>query len=298
MTYRAAPHNIEAEQELLGAILVNNEAFGVVERLIEPEHFFEPIHQQIYVTAKLIRAGNLATPITLKCHLPTDLDIAGMSLGQYLARLCAEATTVINAPDFAKVVRNLAHRRTLMDIGEEMIDLAADGPVDFLPDVLAQEMIERIDEAVAARTETNIPRISIGEAARRAADKMCETMARDGAIGGITTGLTTLDNATNGLQRGDLVLLAGRPGMGKSGLMESSALKTAAAGFNCLIFSLEMGLISLAQRAISDLLYDSRDPIPYWKIGRGELDQQQAEKVVGASRDLGNLPLESSRCRP
>ncbi len=141
-----APHNIEAEQSLLGAILINNEAFGIVERLIEPEHFFEPIHERIYgVTAKLIRAGDLVTPITLKCHLPADLDIVGMSLEQYLARLCAEATTIINAPDFAKVVRDLAHRRTLMEVGEEMIAVAADGPIDFSPDVLAQEMIERID---------------------------------------------------------------------------------------------------------------------------------------------------------
>ena len=117
-------------------------------------------------------------------------------------------------------------------------------------------------------------------------------MARDGAIGGITTGLRTLDNATDGLQREDLFLLAGRPGMGKSALMGSSALKTAAGGYNCLIFSLEMGSISLAQRAISDLLYDSGDPIPYWKIARGELDQFQAEKVVEASRDLRKLPLQ------
>src|SRR5437868_2323468 len=99
MSAHAAPHNIHAEQALLGAIMINNDALGLVERLIEPEHFFEPIHQNIYgVTATLIRAGKLVTAITLKSHLPADLYIAGMSLGQYLARLCAEATTVINAP--------------------------------------------------------------------------------------------------------------------------------------------------------------------------------------------------------
>jgi replicative DNA helicase len=287
-----APHNIEAEQALLGAILINNDALGVVDRLIEPEHFFEPIHRKIYdVTAGLIRAGNVATPITLKSHLPADLDIAGMPLGQYLARLCAEATTIINSPDYAKSIRDLAHRRELIAIGEDMQAIAADGGPDVPPDKLAQTTIERIDEIVAIRTETYVPRVSIGEAAAQAANKMCEVMARKGAIGGITAGLKTLDNMTDGLHRGDFVLLAGRPSMGKSGLMQSTALKTAAAGFNGLIFSLEMGSISLGSRAISDLLYDSRDPITYWKIARGELDDHQAQAVVDASRDLRELPL-------
>jgi replicative DNA helicase len=292
MSAHVAPHNIEAEQALLGAILNNNDALAVVDRLIEPEHFFEPIHEQIYsVITSLIRAGKLATPITLKCHLPADLDIAGMSLGRYLARLAAEATTVINAVDYAKTLRDLAHRRALMAIAEDMQAIAADAPVDFSPDALAQEMVERIDEIVATRTETHIPRITIGEAAAQAADKMSEVMARSGAIGGITTGLKTLDNMTDGLHRGDFVLLAGRPSMGKSGLMQSTALKTATAGFNCLIFSLEMGSISLGGRAISDLLYDSRNPISYWKIARGELDDHQAQTVVDASRDLRQVPL-------
>src|SRR4051812_20450724 len=97
------PHNIEAEQALLGAILVNNEAMHRVSDIVESEHFFEPIHQQIFDVARsLIRAGKLATPVTMKSFLPAALDIAGMTLGQYLPRLCAEATTIINAPDYAR----------------------------------------------------------------------------------------------------------------------------------------------------------------------------------------------------
>ena len=106
------PHNIEAEQGLLGAILINNEAYGVVSRLIEPETSSSRSIRKSTASRDLIRAGKLATPVTLKNYLPADLDIAGMSLNQYLARLCAEATTVINAPDYAKVIRDLAHRRT------------------------------------------------------------------------------------------------------------------------------------------------------------------------------------------
>src|SRR6185437_13646799 len=99
--FRSAPHNIEAEQALLGAILVNNEAFYRVSDFLEPKHFFEPIHQRIFELASgLVRAGKLATPVTLKTFLPADFDIAGLTVNQYLARLAAEATTIINAEDY------------------------------------------------------------------------------------------------------------------------------------------------------------------------------------------------------
>src|SRR5947199_391978 len=106
--FRAAPHNIEAEQALLGAILVNNEAFYRVSDFLEPAHFFEPIHQKIYeLASSLIRAGKVASPVTLKTFLPPDLDVAGMTPSQYLARLAAEATTVINAEDYGRTIADL-----------------------------------------------------------------------------------------------------------------------------------------------------------------------------------------------
>ena len=106
--FRTAPHNIEAEQALLGAILVNNEAFYRVSDFLEPKHFFEPIHQRIFESATgLVRAGKLATPVTLKTFLPADFDIAGLSVNQYLARLAAEATTIINAEDYGRTVYDL-----------------------------------------------------------------------------------------------------------------------------------------------------------------------------------------------
>src|SRR6266481_3031458 len=99
--YRNAPQNIEAEQAVLGAIIVNNEAFYRVSDFLEPEHFFEPLHQKIYKDiGSLVRAGKSASPITLKTFLPADLDIGGMNGSQYLARLATEATTVINAGDY------------------------------------------------------------------------------------------------------------------------------------------------------------------------------------------------------
>src|SRR6266513_5060073 len=132
--YRAAPHNIEAEQSLLGAILVNNEALYRVSDFLEPQHFFETIHRQIYDIARsLIRTGKLASPVTLKTFLPADVNIAGLTLPQYLARLAAEATTIINAADYGRAIYDLAIRRDLITIGEDMVNLAYEAPVDATP---------------------------------------------------------------------------------------------------------------------------------------------------------------------
>ena len=146
-TYRIAPHNIEAEQALLGAILVNNEAFYRVSDFLEPRHFFESVHQKIYeITASLIRAGKLASPVTLKTFLPADADIGGLTVSQYLARLAAEATTVINAADYGRTIYDLALRRSLILIGEDLVNEAYDAPVDSSP-------AKQIEEAErAART--------------------------------------------------------------------------------------------------------------------------------------------------
>ncbi|MGE3146048.1 MAG: DnaB-like helicase N-terminal domain-containing protein, partial [Pseudorhodoplanes sp.] len=132
--YRTAPHNIEAEQALLGALLVNNEAFYRVSDFLEPRHFFEPVHQKIFeLSGSLVRAGKVASPVTLKTFLPPDLDVSGLSISQYLARLAAEATTVINAADYGRTIYDLSTRRALITIGEEMVNEAYDAPVDFAP---------------------------------------------------------------------------------------------------------------------------------------------------------------------
>ena len=131
--YRTAPHNIEAEQSLLGAILVNNDAFYRVSDFLEPRHFFEPIHQHLYeVAGSLIRLNKIATPVTLKTFVPAETDIGGMTVAQYLARLAAEATTIINAQDYGRTIYDLALRRDLIRIGEDLVNEAFDSPVELL----------------------------------------------------------------------------------------------------------------------------------------------------------------------
>src|SRR5262245_45551692 len=150
--YRVAPHNIEVEQALLGAILVNNEAFYRVSDFLEALHFHEPLHQQIYQLASdLIRAGKVATPITLKTFLPAEIDIGGLNVSQYLARLAAEATTVINAADYGRTICDLSLRRNLIGIGEDMVNVAFEAPVDFAP----REQIEDAERRLYELAETN-----------------------------------------------------------------------------------------------------------------------------------------------
>ena len=142
--YRTPPHNIEAEQALLGAILVNNDAFDRVSDFLRSEHFCEEIHRRIFeIAGSLIRAGKLASPITLKTFLG-EHDVGGATVPQYLARLAAEATTVINANDYGRTIYDLAIRRELILIGEDTVNVAYDAPVDSSPREQIEEAERRL----------------------------------------------------------------------------------------------------------------------------------------------------------
>src|ERR671920_2169279 len=144
--YRVAPNNIDAEQALLGAILVNNDAYYRVSDFLEAGHFFVELHRKIFeVATALIKAGKVATPITLKTFLG-DHDVDGLTVSQYLARLAAEATTVINAEDYGRTIYDLAIRRNLIGIGEDMVNVAYDAPVDFAPRAQIEDAERRLYE--------------------------------------------------------------------------------------------------------------------------------------------------------
>jgi replicative DNA helicase len=287
------PHNIEAEQALLGAILVNNEAMHRVSDIVESEHFFEPIHQQIFDVARsLIRAGKLATPVTLKSFLPAELDIAGMTLAQYLSRLCAEATTIINAPDYARDIRGLYDRRMMIGIADDLRDISLDAPVDMPAAAVASQVIEQLDAIVTARAGSYTPASSFAEAMAETVANMTAAYQRAGEPTGIPTGLRSLDHKLGGLQRGDLIIIAGRPGMGKTALALGIALRSARAGYPALFFSQEMSARQLTDRAAADLLFNDRQSDPtYWQIAGGHVDEEQATRVFEA-RDLADtIPL-------
>jgi replicative DNA helicase len=300
--FRAPPHNIEAEQALLGAILVNNEAFYRVSDFLESKHFFEPIHQRIYELAGgLVRANKLATPVTLKTFLPSDLDIAGLSLNQYLARLAAEATTIINAEDFGRTVYDLSIRRNLIAIGEDMVNLAYDAPVDATPSSHIEDAERKLYEiAETGRYDSGFQRFA--QALTTAVDMAARAYQRDGSLSGLATGLTDLDSRMGGLQSSDLIILAGRPGMGKTALATNLAYNVAKAfaqgevradghretvnGGIVGFFSLEMSAEQLATRIIAE-----QTGIPSNKIRRGNIDEADFEKIKDVSIELQNLPF-------
>src|SRR6516225_2399786 len=300
-TYRAPPHNIEAEQALLGAILVNNEAFYRVSDFLEPKHFLEGIHQRIFeLSGSLIRAGKLATPVTLKTFLPSDLDIAGLTVNQYLARLAAEATTIINAEDYGRTIYDLSVRRDLITIGEDMVNLAYEAPVDATPQSHIEDAERKLFElAETGRYESGFQRFA--QALTTAVDMAAQAYQRDGSLSGLATGLTDLDSRMGGLQPSDLIILAGRPGMGKTALATNIAYNIAKAwagevradGHTATVnggivgfFSLEMSAEQLATRIISE-----QTGIPSNKIRRGLIGETDFENIKDVSIELQNLPF-------
>ena len=299
--YRTAPHNIEVEQALIGAILVNNEAYYRVSDFLEPRHFFEPTHQRIFELAiTLIRAGKVASPVTLKTFLPPDADIAGLTLSQYLARLAAEATTVINAQDYGRTISDLSLRRSLIVIGEDMVNVAFDAPVDFSPRNQIEDAERRLYElAEIGRYDGGFQRFAT--ALTTAVDMAARAYQRDGRLSGIATGLEDLDRQMGGLQPSDLIILAGRPGMGKTALATNLAYNVARAwrsetrpdgreetinGGIVGFFSLEMSAEQLATRIISE-----QTEIASYRIRRGEIDPSDFDRIAAVAREMQMLPL-------
>jgi replicative DNA helicase len=300
-TYRAPPHNIEAEQALLGAILVNNEAFYRVSDFLEPKHFLEGIHQRIFeITGGLIRAGKLATPVTLKTFLPSDLDIAGLTVNQYLARLAAEATTIINAEDYGRTIYDLSIRRDLITIGEDMVNLAYEAPVDATPQTHIEDAERKLFElAETGRFDTGFLRFT--QALTTAVDMAARAYQREERLSGLATGLRDLDKYMGGLQKSDLIVIAGRPGMGKTALATNIAYNVAHSfqpetkadgtveavdGGRVGFFSLEMSAEQLATRIISE-----QTEIASSTIRRGQITDADFEKIVAFSRTMQDLHL-------
>jgi replicative DNA helicase len=299
--YRTAPHNIDVEQALLGAVLVNNEAFYRVSDFLEPQHFYEPIHQKIFeLVSSLVRAGKVATPVTLKTFLPADIDIAGLTSVQYLARLAAEATTVINAADYGRTIYDLAIRRALIVVGEDMVNVAYDAPVDLGPQSQIEDAERRLYElAETGRYDGGFQRFS--QALTTAVDMAARAYQRDGKLSGVATGLRDLDRQMGGLQQSDLVILAGRPGMGKTALATNIAYNVAKAwqghvradgrvettnGGIVGFFSLEMSAEQLATRILSE-----QAEIPSYRIRRGEIDPSDFDRIAAIASEMETIPL-------
>ncbi|EHK52988.1 DnaB-like helicase N-terminal domain-containing protein, partial [Allomesorhizobium alhagi] len=185
--YREAPNNIEAEQALLGAILVNNDACYRVSDFLKSGHFYEPLHRKIYeVAAELIRMGKMANPVTIKTFLPADEKVGDMTVAHYLARLAADAVNVINAADYGRAIYDLATRRALITVGEDMVNIAYDAPVDMSPSDQIEDAERRLFElAETGRYDGGFE--SFTDAVKTAVDMANAAYMRDGHLSGIAT---------------------------------------------------------------------------------------------------------------
>lgn len=299
--FRAAPNNIEVEQALLGAILVNNDAYYRVSDFLLPAHFFEPLHQNIYKVAQdMIRATKTANPVTIKTFLPAEDMVGNITVGQYLARLASEATTIINAEDYGRSIYDLSTRRSLVSIGEDMVNIAYDAPVDLPPTSQIEDAERRLFElAENGRTDTGFRTFST--AMNSALDMAAAAYQREGGLSGISTGISSLDQMMGGLQPSDLIILAGRPAMGKTSLATNIATNIALAyrgdvetdgspksmeGGVVGFFSLEMSAEQLATRIVSE-----QSEVSSSKIRRGEISEADFTKLTICSNEMQKIPL-------
>lgn len=291
---RALPHNIEAEQALLGAILVNNNVYEKVGELLAPDQFYDPVHQRIFeAIATLIQRGQIADPKTLRGLFENDPALANVGGAHYLGDLAASIISVINAQDYAQLIHDLHLRRQLITLGEDIVNNA------FQQDLqdTAPKQIERAEHSLFELAQTGeLDRgfVKLEKSLTVSLRLADEAFKRDSHVTGVTTGLRDMDRKLGGFQKSDLIILAGRPSMGKTALATNIAINAAKAhhdtngkeGSAVAFFSLEMSSEQLSTRLLGD--YSS---VPSDKIRRGEIKQDDFNKFLEATKFLSRAPL-------
>ena len=291
---RMVPFDVETEQALLGAILINNDAYERVSSFLQPEHFHEPMHQRIYEAAgRVIRKGQLASPVTLRPYFSLDAAMKDVGGADYLAEIVRFAPAVINAVDFARMIFDLAQRRELIRVGEEIVNTAYDPPIDLSPG----EQIEEAEKALYTIAEKT--RFGGGfrtfKAAMVGAIEVAERAYQSPThVTGVPTGFSGLDNLLGGFQKSDLIIIAARPGMGKTSLVTNIAFHAAREsmrsegqnGARVAFFSLEMSGEQLATRIIAEQAEVSGS-----KIRRGKIEERDMQALIRVSTELERLPL-------
>jgi replicative DNA helicase len=292
--YRILPHNIEAEQGLLGALLVDNRALEKVSDFLKPEHFFAPAHQRIYeAIIKLIDRGQTATPVTLKGYFEQDTDLAHIGGAEYLAELASNVISVINAKDYAKTIYDLFLRRELIAIGEDIVNESFSQTIDNE----AINTIETAESKLFSLAETGDIKggfTTLRDSVITAIDIAQVAYQSDGHVTGISTGLSDIDQKLGGLHNSDLLILAARPSMGKTSLGVNIAFNAAKLYANSGgkeggivgFFSLEMSSDQLATRILADQSGISGDA-----IRKGMIKDNDFKKFVEASQTLSQVPL-------
>jgi replicative DNA helicase len=301
LSQRLPPSNLQAEQALLGALLANNKAYERVSEFLAPEHFADPIHGRIYqAIARRVEAGQLADAVTLKAEFEHSAILQEVGGTAYLAQLLTAMVGIINAGEYGRAVHDAWLRRQLIDIGETVVNNAFGADAELA----GSQQIESAEQSLfdlATRGSVGGGFITLQSALVQAIQGAERAVGGAGHVMGLTTGLRDLDKKTGGLHGSDLVILAGRPGMGKTALATTIAYNAAKAllaearqadrnalARKCVaIFSLEMSAEQLATRLLSE---ETR--IPSDRIRLGEISQRDFDKFVGASREMSSVPFE------
>src|SRR3954453_11813579 len=295
------PQNVEAEAALLGALMVDNRLVEDIQLKLRPHHFFEPLHGRIYeAILRLTDSNRIANPVTLKPLFEADESIKEVGGPAYLAQLTGSGAAVIGARDFSTQIYDLPLLPPLMGVGRELVEGALDTSEDVAP--LAQ--IERAETElyrVAEEGGAEGKAKSFGEASKEALQLAEKALNSGGHLSGITTGLDSLNSKIGGLHNSDLVIVAGRPGMGKSSLatnigfasskrfqqdQEDGIEPAKSAGAGVALFSLEMSADQLATRILAE-----QSGISSENLRMGKISQQEFRSLARAAAELQSLPL-------
>jgi len=298
---QSSPHNIEAEQALLGALLVNNDVYDRVASIVNEIHFFDPVHGRIYeIAAQRIQKNALASPVTLKAFMEDDEGLAELGGPAYLARLAGASVSVFAARDYAQMIYDLAIRRDLMAIGEEITDKAKRMEVSNEP---AEQIVEAEQRLYALSEQGQVDSgfQSFLKAVTDAVNMANAAYQRDGGMAGTSTGLSDMDKKLGGLHPSDLLILAGRPSMGKTSLATNIAYNIAknyekgtlpdgsigaVQGGVVGFYSLEMSSEQLASRILSEAA-----EIESQRIRSGDMSEEEFRRLVEAAKTLESCPL-------
>jgi replicative DNA helicase len=274
--------NVEQEAALLGALLHERSLIDPVADKIGPEHFFEPLHGRIFAAiCKLHNEGKIANPVTLKPLFDEDPGMKEVGGASYLVTIMGNGVAVIGARDFASDTRALAEKRKLIaSLTETIID-------GRKADVSPAELVSSVEQAIAGVTEQSDAAIQItaADAVKRVLDGFGKRES------GISSGIRPIDEGLGALLPKQLVIVAGRPSMGKSAVASSYALGAASAGHGTLFVSLEMSAEELGERIAADLCFDTSCQVPYSAITDGRVTPEQGRQIARAYDRLADIPL-------
>ena len=284
------PNNIEAEQSVIGSILVSNEIFDETNIIIKSKNFYDPMHQKIFgAIEKLIYSGMLANPITLKNYFEKEKD--EINIPDYLIKITKFSTSSRQTIEYSKLIYDLFVKRELIKISENIIDIAKLNDLDHD----GQSIIENFEKSLfdlAEKGSFSSSLVKFDEAMKMTIEMASNAYKNDEGIVGVPTGLTDLDDRLGGLHKSDLVIIAGRPSMGKTALATNIAFNSAkkiqddGRKSTIAFFSLEMSSEQLSTRILAE-----QSRIKSNDIRRGRISEEQFDKFIETSKNISELPL-------